>query len=100
MDFDFWPKSSRQKVGVSENGQNIDFEAYIMVLIDFSCQKIGLEYYYASVAIIWIFSNFPQKFSRSKKGVVTLSFPELKKLTNFFGGSIHLLELIQALKPE
>ena len=31
MDFDFWPKSSRQKVGVAENGQNIDFEAKIMV---------------------------------------------------------------------
>ena len=41
-------------------------------------KNIGLEYSEALVAIIWIASNFPEKFPRSKKGVVTLSFPELK----------------------
>ena len=60
---------------------------------------MGLEHNEALVVIILIFINFPEKFPQSKKGVVTLSFPELKKLNKFFGDSWYLLESIKTLKP-
>ena len=62
-------------MGVSENGQNICFWSLDDGLNWFLVSKnIGLEFNYALVAIIWVFSNFPQKFPRSKKGAVTLSW--------------------------
>ena len=64
MDFDFWPKSSRQKVGMAENGQNIDFEAKIMVLSEQGGGPPTENFFY--IIVVEGNQGYQMLFTRSK----------------------------------